>query len=186
MYAGPSRTSSFSKTTGTSGSKLNPKDQVCFSEAYGTCIDSKCEYSHDKMKIEDFLYKQFNKIKFSRHFNQNILNRPPPKEMLERNTRNNSNSPNRSSYSGRGSSPAQQQGRGFPGRSYAGRGGIQMAGRGGVTFGENKYLGDEKLQINVVPNPTDFKPGISQPPNSEWSGLVPPVLQGAERANPGN
>jgi hypothetical protein len=138
------------------------------------------------MKIEDFLYKQFNKIKFSPSFNQSILTRPPPKEMLERNTKSNMSSPGRIPYPGRGSSRSPQPGRGFPGRSYAGRGGIHMIGRGGVTFGENKYLGEDKLQINVVPNSTDFKPGISQPPIPEWSGLASPVLQGAERANPGN
>jgi hypothetical protein len=80
-----------------------------------------------------------------------------------------------------------QQGRGFPGRSYAGRGGIHVAGRGpNVSFGENKYLGEEKIQINVVPNPTGQIPGDGKPAISEGSGLAWSVLQGAERAHPGN
>jgi len=54
-------------------------DKICFAFAYERCDKGdKCEQSHDRMKVEDFLWKQYNRLKFSRFWKDSILQRPPP------------------------------------------------------------------------------------------------------------
>ena len=147
-----------------------PGEQVCFALAYGKCpLGDKCQYSHDKMKIEDFLWKQFNKMKNSPHWKDAILQRPPPKPQEPRSGYEN----HKPSFSG---------GNGKP---YAGRGGIHTPMRK-VSYGENKQLDAEEVKTaegQVILNILD-KPVTVLPLSTEKSGSTrTPSSGGGDRAN---
>ena len=137
-----------------------PQDQVCFAYAFGKCTDGdKCKYSHDKMKVEDFLWSQFNKLKNSAHWKDAILQRPPPKPQEPRTAYGNHK-------------PGFGGGNGKP---YAGRGGIHTPAKK-ISFGENKVL-------DLVENASSDPKSVSNSSLPEKPGSSRSAPTGADRAD---
>jgi len=166
-----SSSASFSHNRGNPRSQ-DPKksgDQVCFAYAFGKCpVGDKCQYSHDKMKIEDFLAKQFNRMKTSPFWKDSILHRVLPKPPEQRS----------------GHDTPRVNFQGSNGRPYAGRGGIHTPLRK-PTYGENKLLIQEENAPPEDQSTTKHneRPGTNLPLSSERSGSTRAPSIAGDRAD---
>jgi len=112
---------------------LNTKpsqDLICFAHVYEKCDKGeKCDYSHDRMKIEDFLWKQYNRLKYSNFWKDNILQRPPPSVAIEK----------------KDVTPDNRKSLHTPtGKNFATRDGSRTPFKGATTYGQNRILDREE------------------------------------------
>jgi hypothetical protein len=165
----PKPSSSYSKTPFNKTPKLPSKDQVCFNFVYDNCTDKSCGYSHDKQKVEDYLWKQYNRLKYSHFWNNSILNRPPPTKTIE----------------SKGTTPEAKKQFTQPTvkKVFLSRDGSRTPFKGQHTQGQNKILEEEPYELKIIT--VGNGPAAEQTPaSSEKLGTYRTTPSGVERSDP--